>query len=260
MYSNNSTSVNKRRKKILDLLRDKRYLSVSQLQKLLFSSEATIRRDLSELAKLSLIKKVPNGALFIEDGKQEQPLNYKAKENADKKRLIAQIAYGLVSEHQTIFLDASSTVYIFAHELVKINHLRVLSNGIHTAMLLSSNPTIESYCTPGKIEHHLGEVIDYHTTLYIKHHHADIAFLSCRGFDCNFGASDYLEYESEIKRCYAEQSDKVILLVDSTKINKKFFFQSIPIDKIFAIVTDAPLPEFIANELKKKNITILDEL
>ncbi len=254
------TNVKDRQKKILELLRQKKYISVSQLQKLLFSSEATIRRDLSILAKNSLIKKVPGGALFLEETNSEQPLYYKARENADKKKLIAQIAYGLVSEHQSLFLDASSTVYVLAKQLIKINHLRTLSNSIYTSALLSTNPTIESYCTPGKIAHKLGVVHDYHTIPYIKQYHADIAFLSCRGFDKNFGASDFLEYEAAIKRCYAQQADKVILLIDSTKWDKKFFFQSIPPEKISIVVTDSSIPDDICIEFKNRNILILDEL
>lgn len=260
MYSNSQKIVNARRKRILELIREKKYVSILQLQKILFISEATIRRDLLELDKLSLIKKIPGGAISIAENNYEQPLNYKTKENLAQKKFIAKIAYGLVSEHQTIFLDSSSTTYILARELVRINHLRILSNSIYTASLLSTNPTIEAYCPPGKIAHKLGTIFNYQTSLYIKQHHADIAFLSCRGFDPNFGASDYLEYEAEIKRCYVENAHKIILLIDSSKWNKNFFFQSIPLEKISVIISDKAPSEDICTILNKKNIPLLTDL
>lgn len=254
------SGIEKRREKILTIIKQKKYVSIRILQKLLFSSEATIRRDVSELARLGLLKKVQGGAILIEESSQERPLFYKEKENTEKKKIIAQIAYGLIPEFQTLFLDSSSTAYILSKELVKINHLRVLSNGIYTCTLLSTNPTMEIYCPPGKIMYKTGSIINSQTVRYIKQHHADAAFLSCRGFDCDYGASDYLEGESEIKKCYVEQAEKVILLVDSSKWNKKFFFQSVPIKKISAIVTDKRMPNEMYHTLKENNIPVLCEL
>ncbi len=261
MYTNNfDSNIEKRREKILSIINEKKYVSVHTLQKKLFSSEATIRRDLSELAKISLLKKIPGGAISIEDDKQERPLFYKEKENTEKKKFIAQIAYGLVSECQTIFLDASSTSYILAQELVHINRIRVLSNGIHTCTLLSTNATIESYCPPGRIMHKMGSILDSQTVRYISNHHADIAFLSCRGFDCIYGASDYLEVEAGIKKYYIEHAKKIVLLVDSSKWNKKFFFQSIPIEKISTIITDKRMPDNMYSTLKEKGVSVIWEL
>lgn len=255
-----NSSIKKRREKILAILKEKKYISVHSLQKKLFSSEATIRRDLTKLSRLSLLKKVVGGAITIEEGGHERPLFYKERENAEKKKLIAQIAYGLVSENMTIFLDSSSTNYIFAQELVKINRLRILSNGLHTCALLSTNPTIETYCPPGKIMYRTGSILSSQTVHYISQHHADTAFLSCRGFSCDYGATDYIQEESEIKKCYIENAEKIILLVDSSKWNNNFFFQSIPINKISAIITDKRFPNNMYAFLQEKNIHVLWEL
>ena len=230
------------------------------MTKLLFSSEATIRRDLSELADMQLIKKVPGGAIFIEDDKIENPLHYKEKENFEKKKYIAQIAYGLVPEYSTIFLDSSSTSYIFAKELLKINNLKIMTYNVYTATLLSQNPTIEVFLPPGKINPQIGSISNLDTINYIKQYYADLVFLSCRGFDCYYGASDYMEPEAKIKRCLADQSKKIILLVDSSKLNKQFFFQCMPLNKISIIITDKCLPDDMYKVLEEKNISVLWEL
>ncbi len=55
-----------RQEKILDLLKTSRFLSNAKLMEKLSVSEATIRRDLSKLAKQGLIRRLRGGAETIE--------------------------------------------------------------------------------------------------------------------------------------------------------------------------------------------------
>ena len=55
-----------RRKKILELLADEKTMSVERLERSIFVSEPTIRRDLMQLAKECSIKRTRGGFLIVE--------------------------------------------------------------------------------------------------------------------------------------------------------------------------------------------------
>ena len=52
---------------ILNYLKEKKSASVEELAKLLFVSEATIRRDLTEMQKLGQIERSHGGAILMEN-------------------------------------------------------------------------------------------------------------------------------------------------------------------------------------------------
>ena len=66
-----------RKQKILDLLKTKKSLSVEGLTKLLYSSPATIRRDLAELSQEGLIRRIRGGATYIENKSVDLPYDFR---------------------------------------------------------------------------------------------------------------------------------------------------------------------------------------
>ncbi len=95
--------------KIMEYLREKKTAPVNVLAKRLFVSEATMRRDLSELERKGLVKRLHGGAILLDGANQELPLYLRERQNTDAKRIISEKASHHIVEGQTIFLDASST-------------------------------------------------------------------------------------------------------------------------------------------------------
>ena len=60
-----------RQEEIMSILRERKSATVQQLSELLFASGSTIRRDLTELEKLGLIRRSHGGAVLFEDGGDE---------------------------------------------------------------------------------------------------------------------------------------------------------------------------------------------
>jgi len=76
--------------KIMEYLREKKTAPVNVLAKRLFVSEATMRRDLSELERKGLVKRLHGGAILL-DGARNCPYIYESvrirmpKESSAKK-------------------------------------------------------------------------------------------------------------------------------------------------------------------------------
>lgn len=246
-----------RRSRILQLIEQKKYVTISYLTGELFSSEATIRRDLTILEKDGYIKRTTGGALSIKEYYHEQPFNYKSKTCVGEKKYIAGLAADLITSFQTIFMDSSSTCAYLAKKIVDIDNLTILCNGLSTCEILSVNENNHIFCPGGLVNGKYGSVLGETTNRFIGEHFADISFVSCRGLSVSFGASDFVETAAEIKKVFRQNSAQIVLLLDNSKFGKQFFFQGLPLKDIDIIVTDEKPPADLMEAAKIHGIEMI---
>ena len=122
---------------IMDYLRQKQTATVNVLAKRLYVSEATVRRDLNELERQGLIKRLHGGAVLLDGASRELPLYVREQQNAEGKRMIASKAARHLCDGQVIFLDASSTAMYMIKHFENFNSLTIVTNGLKTAQELS---------------------------------------------------------------------------------------------------------------------------
>lgn len=231
-----------RQDKILEILGKKKAVTVDELCAELYSSGATIRRDLKLLENNRLIHRTHGGAVYIEGNASDFPLTLRESENMLQKEKIAKKALPLIHDGMTIFMDASSTVAALASKLNGFKQLRVVTNGIKTCNILSDKSGVEVYCTGGKLRENAKSLTGAAALHAISGFYADLAFFSCRGVDPAVGYSDSNEEEAELKRAYMKHASKVILLCDSSKFQKKYFCKIGDIDGLWKIISDIDLP------------------
>ena len=100
--------LNYRENSILDLLYERGRISVSELAEILFVSEMTIRRDLSELEKNGLIKRYRGGAVLTAiDSKI--PISRRFFVDEGEKLSLSKKAAEFLDNNLTVFIDSSST-------------------------------------------------------------------------------------------------------------------------------------------------------
>lgn len=245
-----------RQEQLLLLLREKKYVSINFLVETLHYSESTIRRDLRRMEKLGLIKRSPGGAMFIKDDLKENPLQLKAGINRDQKRRIADIAVDLIGDYSTIFLDASSTCLILSKQLQHRHNLTILTTNLLTALELETNTDHNVYIVGGHLRD--GKVEGGVAEENISAFQIDTAFVSCRGFDQNFGASEILESEATMKRIVKHHTKQLVLLADGTKLGKRFLFQGLAPRDIDTLVTNQPVSKEMGKFLSASGIECLD--
>lgn len=244
-----------RHEAIMNLLREKKYVRTEQLSKALYVSVATIRRDLAEMEKNGFLQRVSGGARVIEEPK-DRPVEYMVTEDVRKKKHIARLASKFLRDDQRISMDASSTALQMCPYLERYNNLNILTNGLYTALELTKIDTVNVHILGGNLNKILLDTKGTDTMSQIGMHHSDIAFISCRGLTAK-GSYDPNDDETAVKRAFAENSTRVIQLVDSGKFNKTFLNVSLTYDMIDAVVSDAPLPEDIQEVCRNKNVEML---
>ena len=128
---------------ILDLLAQKRSATVLELCDALDASESTIRRDLTQLDRQGLLKKVHGGATLV--GRtvlaDEPPMAAREEQSVEEKRLIARAAAAMITEKDFVFLDAGSTTLALAAALEgPALQAAYVTNGIaHARMLVQKS-------------------------------------------------------------------------------------------------------------------------
>lgn len=245
-----------RQEDILDVLAKKKFQTVSSLAKQFYSSEATIRRDLTQLKKRGDVERVNGGAFYIKDAHLERPISVTNLDNGDKKEIIAELALDYISENQILFLDSSSTCFYLAKKLSYFNNLTIITNGLLTAHMLSEETDNRIFSTGGEVYSKRSSVNGYHALRYIDEHNADILFLSCKGINTN-GITDLTESEALVKKSYQRKAKKIILLVDSTKFLATFFCEALSFKKIDIVISDYPLPNEIKDKCLENSIEII---
>lgn len=231
-----------RQNKILEILADRQAVSVEELCHTLYSSGATIRRDLAILENNGLLRRTHGGAVFMDGSARDFPLTLRENENLVPKITIAQRALPYIRDGQTLFMDASSTVCRLAERLTGFQNLRVITNGLKTANILAEIDGIEVYITGGRLRENAKSLVGTQALDFVSRYHADLAFFSCRGVSPETGVTEANEDEAALKRAYVRNAHHVVLMVDSSKLGQQYFCRIADLSSIWKLVTDGELP------------------
>mgnify|MGYP001376109004 CR=1 FL=1 len=124
-----------RRNRILEMLRDNRFVSVNDLYNEFRVSQETIRRDINCLANESLLIKTHGGAQAM--NREEPTFASRMSVNLEAKRGIGERAANLVPDNAAVIIDSGTTCLCAVEAMMARRNLTVFTNDIHVASKLS---------------------------------------------------------------------------------------------------------------------------
>ena len=233
---NEQMSYKQRSKQIIDYLKERKTASVGELALYLDVSEATIRRDLTEMQKLGQIERSHGGAI-ISEGSDELSIFIRQTKNAKEKMKAVSIALKYLPDFQTVFIDNSSTCLALV-EHINFARKTVVTNGLQIAMRLSHKDGATVIVPGGEIRGHTTAVMGGMALTALNDIRFDLALVSCSAVDAE-GSYELALDPMLIKRTAIEKSKKSILIFDRTKVNEHSPFRTTSLDSYDMIVTDA---------------------
>lgn len=237
--------MNVRQQQILQLLQQNGFVSVDYLCKKLYSSGATIRRDLALLETDQKLKRIHGGAIGLNGISSDSPYFFRNNSNVEEKKHIAALAKKLVRDSMTMFLDSSSSVTYLASELAAFHNLSIITNSVEIVYHLAAHTDAHVYASGGKIRNNVTMYGSAAQTM-LRDRYADIFFFSCSGFSPVHGTTESNEDSVEIKQIMFQNSTKRVLLCDSSKIGKVFSYKCFSLSQLDIIITDQrPSDEFL---------------
>lgn len=253
-------TVKERRTKILKLLEDRDSISVKELAKEFKVSAPTLYKDLDNLEQENLIAKSYGGIQLLKDDKYRHDFFQQLKVEQESKQEIAARAVQLISDGETIFLDASSTTYYLARELktTKLQNLTIITNSAFVPTELIMQEQFRIICIGGVLERAGAEFISSHPEQYLGNIHGNFFFFSVRAISPEKGVLDYYHPNNiRIKSLFMESADRGVLLVDSSKFSKPGTVNWVGYDKLKTVITDTNAPAEVISILQNAGVTVL---
>lgn len=242
---------------ILDNLTRHERVQVSELAGLLEVSAVTIRKDLTELEKNGKLYRSHGHAIKMDPYASNRTVNEKEKLMPSQKIAIGNAAARLITRDDSIIIASGTTVHAFARCIRPIHRLTVISASLQVSEILSSNPDIEILQLGGILRHSSRSVVGE----YAKRPFDDCAcsklFLGVDGIDIPFGITTTDIREAELNKVMMRAAQKVIVLADSSKFNRRGFSKIADLDDVDLIITDAGISPVLRNSLEEHGIELI---
>lgn len=251
---------------LLDLVAANGQLSVVEAARGLEVSEATIRRDLDELAGQRMLTRTRGGAVSSNHVTYDLPLRYKTGRHAPEKQLIGRAAAALIMPDATVALNGGTTTVEVARALVnraefrensQVRSVTVVTNALSIATELAVRPQVKIVVTGGVARTESYELIGPLATYVLGDLTLDWAILGVDGLDAAAGATAHHEGEASINRLMTQRAQRVAIVADSSKLGTRAFARVCGVDSIDVVVTDAAASLPAASALADKGIKVI---
>ncbi|MDD7254640.1 DeoR/GlpR family DNA-binding transcription regulator [Bullifex porci] len=234
-----------RRKEIINILKDREYVTVEEFSKVLGVSTVTIRTDLSALESEGSLIRTHGGAMKSEKKSKQRFISNTMSENELEKKEIALKASSLIKDGSTIIIDSGSTTIHLAENL-KDKKITVVTNNVLAQDILKNEESVNLIVLGGTLRRASMGTIGPIANNAVKSMNVDIFFLGAAAYNQEI-ISSYDVIEVELKKNMIHSADKVVLLADSSKYGKKAFSTISSWDLIDTFITDK-----IDNDFREK--------
>jgi DeoR/GlpR family transcriptional regulator of sugar metabolism len=242
---------------MLTILRASNNVIVNDLAEQFNVSVATIRRDLTVLEEMGLLKRVYGGAVPVE----YQPKPYisfttRISDFTREKEAIGRETAKLVNPEDTILLDIGTTTLQLAKNLRNMQGLTVLSNSLPIINeLIDSLVTV--FVLGGRARLNEFSIVGNLGIGTLKSFHINKAIIGCGGFSIEHGITQYSYDVAQLSSHFIDNCDKAILVTDSSKFGKNVSVKIENSNQIDTIVTDSNISEEWAKNLTDKGFKLI---
>ena len=237
--------IDKRRKEIENFLKENGQASVTELSSKLNVSEATVRRDLTELKKQGILERSHGGAVLTVNG-SEISIFARMNKNAKEKEIVAYNAIDILPKFDTVFVDSSSTA-LKLFERLDLSFKTVVTNNLQTALTLCKKKDVNLILLGGSVKFNSVSSTGNLTLAELDDFYFDLTVCSCSSIK-EGGAYENSAEQKEIKKKALQNSNFKILLVDNSKFLSSGSFKISNLSDFNYIVTDKQPPNnFLEN-------------
>ncbi|MFB9870820.1 DeoR/GlpR family DNA-binding transcription regulator [Acetobacter farinalis] len=246
-------SVEERRARILQIVQQQGYAANEDLAKALQVTVQTVRRDVNTLAAEGALSRHHGGASAISFSEN---IAYSDRQilNLAQKDAIGQSAATAIPDGASLFINIGTTTEAFARALRMHRALRVITNNIHVASLLTPAPECSVVIAGGTVRLRDGGIVGPAAAAMIEQYRADFGVIGISGIDEDGTLLDFDVDEIAAAQAIIRNSRTVFLLADRTKFRRRPMARVGHISEISAFYTDQPPPASIRGILKEAGV------
>ncbi|MCU1668575.1 MAG: Transcriptional regulator, DeoR family [Blastococcus sp.] len=209
----------------------------------------TVRRDLAVLERAGMLRRVHGGAVPVSAvALVELGLGERTGRLAEQKAAIAGAALEfLPGTNGSIILDGGTTTAALAEVLPTDRRLLIVTNAVPIAARLAHAPGIAVQILGGRVRGVTQCAVGEETNRKLADLRVDVAFLGTNGLTADHGFTTPDEAEASVKRAMVHAGQRVIVLADSSKLNRETLVRfAVPEDVDVLITDDGADPDTLA--------------
>lgn len=252
----NLNTLPKRQREILDIVNEQGFASIEALAQQFEVTPQTIRRDINKLCEYQLLQRFHGGA-----GRSSsvENLDYDNRRNIlyEEKKSIAKMAAEHIPDRASLFINLGTTTEEVAKVLVGHKGLKVITNNLNVAMIMSNSETdCEVIVAGGMVRQRDNGITGDATVEFIKQFKVDYGIIGVSGIDEDGTLLDYDYHEVRISREIINNSRNTFLVTDHTKFNRNAMVRIADIAEIDAIFTDKRPSTSFCDIMKTKEVEL----
>ena len=245
-----------RHEAIVELVREHGYVSTEDLVAHFSVSPQTIRRDLNDLAASNVIRRHHGGAALPSSSVNTAYHDRKGMCSEEKSR-IAQAVAELIPDGATLFIDIGTTPEAVAHALLNHRDLRIVTNNLNVATLLTGKEDFKVILAGGEVRNRDGGIVGEATLDFISQFRLDFGILGISGIDLDGSLLEFDYHEVRTKNAIIANSRCVILVTDHSKFGRSAMVNLGGIDKVDYLFTDQVPPPQLNKVLDDSDVNLV---
>ncbi|MCL6445233.1 MAG: DeoR/GlpR family DNA-binding transcription regulator [Alicyclobacillus sp.] len=233
-----------RKMRIIEITKEKRVASVADLAREFQVSEATIRRDLAEIEQDGLLRRTHGGVVVLDRGANIEPsFSTRAQDEVLQKARIGKRAAEMIEEGDHVIIDSGTTTIHIARHLVNHSNVTVVTNDINVAAELKDAPGLRVIVTGGVLYKSSYMLNGMFTDAVLSTLHVQKAFIGTPAVHYQHGLTHPEAELVPAKQNMIKVAQEVIVVADSTKIDKVSLHTVAPITAIHTFITGVEASE-----------------
>ena len=246
-----------RKEQILNLLTAQGYTSVSDLASRFNVTTETIRRDLNQLERENLVKRIHGGAIASEKRSPEVEYQNRGQFLREEKKNIAQYASGLINDGETVIILSGTTTLAMAEFLLQKKNLTVITNSILLCKELASTQDIELYILGGKVRNGNYSISGPIAMDNLAVFNPDKVVIGIGGISVEKGLTDHRMDETLLTRNCLKTAGTTIGIADHSKFGTITSYTIGPSHMLNYLITSEMTPENVCEPYIKEGIKVV---
>ena len=165
--------------------------------------------------------------------------------NRDAKINIAKTVAKMIPDHSAISIGLGTTVEFVASALLGHNNLKIYTNSLVIAQILSANDSFEIHVSSGRMRNDSLDIVGGAAEEFFERYNVDFGIFGVAGVDEHGSMLDFAEEEVRVRNKIRHNSRHSILVVDSLKFTRNAHVRGGKINQMDTVISDELPPQNI---------------
>lgn len=247
---------NPRQLTLLSVVQAQGSVTVEQLAETLGVTLQTVRRDVQRLADEGMLARFHGGVRVPSSTTENIAHQQRESLNAEGKSRIARAVAAVVPNDCSLILNIGTTTEAIARALLHHSGLRVITNNLNVASILSTNPKCEVIVVGGVVRGRDQGIVGEAAVDFIRQFKVDLALIGISGIEADGTLRDYDYREVKVAQTIISHAREVWLAADISKFNRPAMVEVATLSQIDRLFTDAPPPDPFATLLADAQVRL----